>query len=246
MKKTVDPILRRERFYQDVNRAWYNLREPWFAKTVGARSAVPELGRPIWLPDLSLSMATVSRYRQNDFADLAPETRRELHDVVRSFRAFVQKLPQHEASGEVEREQAIQHFESLISIVKRIVLDEWTFHTEALIADAEKWSVQNEWPIRRETRTVSEGLLGEYIVPRLLFYAEVRHVLLEPVARFVAGAFGLADLMTLPSYSSIKIIRATDEWKLSLPLEDGSSDDEWHSWNPENFKEAVTRLKYLE
>jgi hypothetical protein len=230
------------RFFEEVRRAWQFMNMRPSAKVSVSTEMIPFRELPQYE-----GFRFANAYRQSDFDGLDKVEADELAVAVRSFRSLVRKLSKEEPHSDAQIAEIERRFDRVADSVRKIILREWRQRIEELIADAERWSAENNWPARRESRTVSESLLGEYDVPCLLFYAEVRHVLLEPIARFVPSALGVVELTVLPSYSSIKIARSIDdEWELRFPLEDGSVENVWQTWNSSNFKEAVRRLKYLE
>jgi len=118
------------------------------------------------------------------------------------------------------------------------VRDEWIVAVEQMVRDAEVWAQKHDWAVRREAKVIREDRLGQYTVPRLLIHATAGRLLLDPVARYVPGALGLADLYVLPSYDAVIISRTDDGWRLH-PI---GADDVPQPWSEESFVQTALQL----
>src|SRR4051812_12265359 len=87
------------------------------------------------------------------------------------------------------------------------VRDGWVEAVTHLVGDAERWSLKQDWSVRRVMKTIKEDRLGSYEVPQLLIQSTAGRLLLDPVACYIAGAAGLVDLFLMPSYDSVTIAR---------------------------------------
>src|SRR5947209_6644981 len=86
------------------------------------------------------------------------------------------------------------------------VRDEWVRAVEQLVSNVEAWCRANDWPTRRIPKTVTESQIGEYTVPALRIQVDLVKLLLEPVARYVAGAAGRVDLYSMPEYDDVAVL----------------------------------------
>jgi hypothetical protein len=112
------------------------------------------------------------------------------------------------------------------------VRDEWIDAVTRLIGDAEQWSLNQDWSVRRAKKTIKEDRIGAYEVPQLLIQSTAGRLLLDPAARYIVGGTGLVDLFLMPSYDSVTITPNNDGgWRLHP---DGDA-DKWLPWSEENF-----------
>jgi hypothetical protein len=121
------------------------------------------------------------------------------------------------------------------------VRDEWVAAVEGLVGQVEAWAVERGWAVRRESKTITEDHLGPYTVPRLMILAGFSRIILDPVARFVAGAGGLVDLATFPSYETFFIGRNPegDGWFIQAGDVTGAR----QPWSKEAFLAALQSLQ---
>lgn len=118
---------------------------------------------------------------------------------------------------------------------------EWLSALEALVADVETWSHENDWGTRRDSKRLKEEKLGAYDAPVLLIQSPKGRWLLEPIARYVVGAEGRVDLCVYPSYDSVVIAREQDgSWRI---VELGRK-NRVRPWNRHEFTKIA--LKILE
>jgi hypothetical protein len=129
---------------------------------------------------------------------------------------------------------------TVVTTVQDILRNEWQEAMERLVRSAEEWSGRQGWDHWRDEKQISEDFLGTYKVPRLLILKGASRLVLEPVARFVPGASGLADLAVLPSYDSVSIKRSNGQWYVHPFGESGR-----RKWSEEVFTATATELSNL-
>ncbi len=86
------------------------------------------------------------------------------------------------------------------------VRDEWVRAVDQLVTEVEGWCEANDWPTRRIEKHIEESKIGEYAVPALVLQADLVKLMLEPAARFVTGADGVADLYRMPQYDDVAVV----------------------------------------
>jgi hypothetical protein len=233
---TDNKVMSRERFFGDVRRAWDYVRKPVRVEYVGSRPG-DSLSQGDLRLDVWLSPANVSRYAPEDFRGLDEERRSELDTAVREFRAFAETLPADAAVTTDQYLRARELFDEVSRVAREIILDEWKPAATQLVNDAEAWSSDKGWESGRETRRLRESLLGEYELPSLAVRAKGHRILLEPEARFVPAAFGLAELSEFPSFQSLKLFRDASGWQVKMPPQESPL-----SWSEPVYLQAVEWL----
>jgi hypothetical protein len=92
---------------------------------------------------------------------------------------------------------------------------EWLNRLSSLVDTVQGWAKELGWATRRIEKRMEEAPLGKYLAPALLLQEDTVRVILEPVARFVFGAEGAADLYLMPAYDDIANLYLNDTgWQL--------------------------------
>lgn len=113
------------------------------------------------------------------------------------------------------------------------VRDEWVRAVEQLVSEVESWCKANEWPTRRIDKRIEESKIGEYVVSGLLIQVDFVKLMLEPGARFVAGACGVVDLYVMPQYDDVASITLRDGvWYVRYRVTGDAISPEWRSADP--------------
>jgi hypothetical protein len=116
---------------------------------------------------------------------------------------------------------------------------EWLKVVDALAHQVRGWAAKKGWSVTDEQREVNEERLGVYQVPVLQIDTPRGQVILEPIARDVAGADGRVDLYAWPTHFRVKLLRSGDEsWYVRT-----DSGINWpHPWREETFVELAEGL----
>lgn len=125
------------------------------------------------------------------------------------------------------------------------VRDEWVRAAERLVAEVESWCKAKDWPTRRIEKHIEESNIGEYVVPALVLQVDLVKLMLEPSARFVTGADGLADLYRMPQYDDVAVVLLRDgAWQLRYDVFDEKSGNsvKVEPFTAEAFGNLVKRL----
>lgn len=117
-------------------------------------------------------------------------------------------------------------------------LYQWLADVEELARDVERWSNQNNWLVRRDTKSITEDKLGSYLVPYLTIRAPQGGMIFEPIARYVVGASGRVDLCAFPSFFNAVVVRTDSGWHIKS-LDKDSVD---RRWSEESFLETASQL----
>src|SRR6266511_3831152 len=88
--------------------------------------------------------------------------------------------------------------------------DEWLRVVEGLGHQVRGWAEKKGWTVTEEPREVNEERLGVYRAPVLQIDTPHGQVILEPIARDVAGAEGRVDLYAWPTHFRVKLLRKAD------------------------------------
>src|SRR5262245_60987596 len=94
--------------------------------------------------------------------------------------------------------------------VKARLRDEWLQVVAALARDVRGWAEKKGWTVTEEPREINEERLGIYQAPALQIDTPNGQVILEPIARDVAGADGRVDLYAWPTHFRVKLLRRAD------------------------------------
>lgn len=120
------------------------------------------------------------------------------------------------------------------------VKGEWVQVVEGLVSDIDGWCRDRGWPTRKLYKSVVEPSIGGYLVPALRFQIDLTKLMLEPVARFVSGADGLADLYKMPEYDDVaSVYRLNDGWWIR---EAAAADGDGRPLDAEAFAAVVLQM----
>ena len=192
---------------------------------------------------LWLTPKAVEGFDPDEFNDLHEAERKELKNSVTAFRALAEAIPPQSPATDEQYRSGLDLLQRIFSIVRKLILDEWSSSVEQLISQAEEWTREKGWSSRRESKTVRERLLDSYDLSQLLIQVNGSTLLLDPVARFVPGALGVADLALVPSYHSVRIPRREDGWHLHIDPDRRGGEESQSLWNEEAFLHAVELLR---
>lgn len=185
--------------------------------------------------DLWLTPKVVESYRPEDFLNLPPNRQDELRLAVEGFRRVAEAVPSRSPATPEQSAQGRRHLETVIAILRDLLLPEWVGALERLAQEAETWSQRQDWGVKRDPKPLHEPLLGIYSAPRLLIHTVEGRLLLDPVTRFAAGAEGLVELSVMPSYDSVRLTRANGTWDIQPDPPDEPS----RPWAEEAFVTTV-------
>jgi hypothetical protein len=117
--------------------------------------------------------------------------------------------------------------------------DEWLQVVEALARSVRDWAEKKGWAVTEEQREINEEQLGIYQAPVLQIDTPHGQVILEPIARDVAGAEGRVDLYAWPTLFRVKLLRKPDgNWIIRA----GSGLNWPHPWGEATFHELAEGL----
>jgi hypothetical protein len=83
------------------------------------------------------------------------------------------------------------------------LLNSWIENLNGLIGSVRGWAEELGWSTRVIDKPMEDSAIGHYRAPALLLQEAATKVLLEPIARVVPRAEGLADLYLMPGYDDI-------------------------------------------
>src|SRR5262249_24331680 len=131
-------------------------------------------------------------------------------------------------------------FGRIVTTVQSVVRDEWVQAVGGLIGQAETWSRERDWAVRRSMKALEEPLLGRYEAPELLIHLPEGRFMLTPVSRFAAGGTGLVDLYVMPGLGGRSVVRRGTGWVI-LPARPAGRPKEWSAAAFETAIRELTR-----
>lgn len=109
--------------------------------------------------------------------------------------------------------------------------EDWIARVSALADQVSKWAVTENWAVDRREKTITERLLGTYVLPELSIELASGEILFVPVGLHVVGGNGRVNLEAIPTLARVKLIGTEDGWELyadtNVPLR--------MEWNQQNF-----------
>ena len=113
---------------------------------------------------------------------------------------------------------------------------DWIARVGQLVNQIDGWSLAENWATERHEKSITERLLGTYVVPELIVRLGGGELMVNPIALHIAGGNGRVDLEAIPTLSRVKLIGVPGGWQIwtdsNVPLR--------IDWNRENF----TRLTH--
>jgi len=174
------------------------------------------------------------------------ELQEELRDAVNEFRTVAANVPSDKPATTPLFQEGVRAFDRLQTAVQKVVRIEWENAANSLISKVESWAKEFGWFPRRETKMLSETLIGDYSLDRLYMYAEGNLFILDPLARFIPGGLGAFDLSIQPSFYITSIYRDTQgEWFVHLDVGQGGHNAKKERLTKETFRTAVNELRSL-
>src|SRR5579862_1359818 len=98
--------------------------------------------------DMWLAQPVVAAFRPEDFSDLDDRGREELTHAVDEFRTVARSVPAKESAKNGQRDAALQPFKVIVQIVQRLVHADWNLAANKLLAEAEGWAKEADWPCK--------------------------------------------------------------------------------------------------
>jgi hypothetical protein len=185
-----------------------------------------------------LTPKAVEGYDPNDFQTLDAERRKKLDTSVHAFEKMAQRVAPDVPVTDEQIHAGWEKFQAVVSVLRAVVCDEWIEDVAGLVEQAESWCRARGWIAKKRTKQLHDKFLGDYEASQLHFHTLDHHFLLDPIARYVAGASGLLDLSVLPVCESFIVTRANGKWSIRPFQGEGHR----RKWSERAFVEAVETL----
>jgi hypothetical protein len=192
------------------------------------------LGRAaIWLTPKS-----VEGFDPHDFADLPEQERQSLVENVQQFMHVAETVPSNQPATPQQIQAALLPFMNIVEAVREMVRREWIEAAGKLVESARGWAQVRQWPTRCFPRQISEDLIGNYQLEKLVFAPDGSQLVLNPEGRFAPGTDGMFDLAVLPVYEAVMVVRQGNRWYIhSL-----TGKDQPREWSETAFVETAEEL----
>ena len=118
------------------------------------------------------------------------------------------------------------------------VRDAWIAEIEQMAADLERWAVENDWDIKRDTKEIVEDEIGKYVVPVVRVQTMHGRLYFDPIARFLMGASGRIEIVATPSFWQAVLMKVDGRWQFFT--EDLKELNK--TWSREDFIDVATLL----
>jgi|SRR5579872_5651619 len=118
-------------------------------------------------------------------------------------------------------------------------LTDWVTEVNEVVQQVSAWAKANGWRTLTNHKVITEDFIGKYEVPRLLVHRPDGKLLLDPIARYVAGAAGRFELCAIPSYDSVLLVRADSGWRFFSTSRKKDID---LAWSNESFVTVCNKL----
>jgi hypothetical protein len=193
-----------------------------------------------------LNPKVVEHYHPDDFLGWQKEQQELLRAAVEAFREIASQARPDQPLTIEQFTEGAQRFRELINILGVMVRDEWLQAIETVEKQVQEWAAEAEWRSRRVNKTLSESLIGTYVVPQLLIFAEPNLYVLDPIARFTPGGQGSFDIAIQPSYDTTSLYRdAAGTWFVHLDINNGVSKGRRVEWSRDAFRQCIEQLRVL-
>lgn len=189
--------------------------------------------------NLWLARSAVAGFDREDFPDLDPKTLERLDRSVSRFQEVAATVDPKRPPTRDQVEDAIPPFVKVALIVREVTLEEWLQAARALTNEAEAWAQAKGWPTRRYDWTLSDPLLGQYHLDRLIYGVTGSQLALIPRSPYSFKSIGSFELAVMPAYDSVTVSRRpSGTWVIApLPGENAS-----HTWKRPQFVRASEAL----
>ena len=167
-----------------------------------------------------------------------PSARKKLDTSVHAFEKMAQRVAPDVPVTDEQIHAGWEKFQAVVSVLRAVVCDEWIEDVAGLVEQAESWCRARGWIAKKRTKQLHDKFLGDYEASQLHFHTLDHHFLLDPIARYVAGASGLLDLSVLPVCESFLVTRANGKWSMRPFQGEGQR----RKWSERAFVEAVETL----
>ena len=118
------------------------------------------------------------------------------------------------------------------------IRDEWLALLAQLRDTITQWVQEDKWLVDEQQKTITEDKLGTYTTCELHVRSPQGNLIVEPVARFVAGAEGRVDISAFPTLHRFLLIRKDGRWQLRT-----DSGVPWpKEWSRDTFLELAKHL----
>ena len=114
----------------------------------------------------------------------------------------------------------------------------WVAELMSIVDQAEQWSRRQDWAVRRDSKPITEPMLGTYTVPVLLIHTPQGRLILDPIGRDIVGAEGRIDLCVMPSYDPAPLIKGDHGWEFWS----AKSQSPGRCWNEVDFVAVAKQL----
>jgi len=114
----------------------------------------------------------------------------------------------------------------------------WIAELKSILDQAEQWSRRQDWTVRRDSKPITEPMLGTYTVPVLLIHTPQGRLILDPIGREIVGAHGRIDLCVMPSYDPMPLVKGENGWEFWSPKSQSTAG----SWKEADFVAVAKQL----
>ena len=191
-----------------------------------------------------LTPQVADEYDPNEFANLPGDQKNELDEAVKAFRNSAERSHAGQPASDESVREGLKTFGRLKTAIQKVTLVDWESAANALIRRVEDWANESGWITRRESKILTETLLGSYRLDRLYLHAEGNLYILDPLARFVAGGSGTYELSIQPSSNTNAIYRHSDgTWRVLLRSDGDPEVGEGDPLSKELFVAAIRELR---
>jgi hypothetical protein len=237
---------KQEAFLLDIRRAAGLFQKPTVLTSDSELASGETFGKLLRHAHTWLTSKTVAAYEPSLFVGFPQDQQDALERAVGHFRHIAESVPAGEAASNQQYENGRAAFAQLVSVVGRMVREEWRHAVEKVMLDLQEWCKSADWRTRRVEKQLDETLLGKYSLAQLMIYADQNLYVADPLARFVPGAKGSIDLSIQPSFYITTLYRDyTDGWIIQLDVGQGVKSEKQVPLTKETFVDALNELLAL-